>query len=63
MKRSEDDSPVKGTASIDGRVFVWISPHDASRDQRILINTRMKLQEFSLKYMNKPVSEYITEWP
>ena len=63
MKRSSEDSPVKGTATIDGRVFVWIKSSGASRDLRLSVNSRQKLEEFSLKYMKKPLSDYVTEWP
>ena len=62
MKRATN-SPVKGTATIDGRVFVWVETPGASRDLRVAVNTRAKLMQFSLQYMNKPLSEYVTEWP
>ena len=61
MRRSTPDSPVKGTATIDGRVFVWVKPPGSSRDQRLLINTMSSLREFSLKYMNKPLNEYLQD--
>ena len=62
MKRASN-SPVKGTATIDGRVFAWVEAPGASRDLRVAVNTRAKLMQFSLQHMNKPLSEYVTEWP
>ena len=61
MKRSGENSPVKGTATIDGRVFVWVRPHGAQRDQRICINSRTSLEKFSTDYMGKPLHEFTTE--
>ena len=63
MMKRESNSPIKGTATIDGRVFVWIKKDDSNHDQRILMNSPQKLEDFCLKMMNKPISNYINEWP
>ena len=61
MRRIGPDSPVKGTATIDGKVFVWIRPEGSTRDQRLQINTVSKLREFSVDVMKKPLSDCVPE--
>ena len=62
MKR-EPNSRVKGVSTSDGRVFAWVSPTNGSssdgRNLKIAINTAAAIQNFSLQYMQKPVSEYV----
>ena len=65
MKR-ETNSRITGTGSNDGKVFIWVkhqsgSP-EGSRDAKILVNTRVKLEEISQNLMRKPLSAYIKNW-
>ena len=61
MKRIGNNSPVKGTATVDGNVYAWIRPVGATRDQRVLVNTLPKLREFSINIMKKPLTEFLPE--
>ena len=63
---------VTGSASFEGRVFVWIKkpplpsdPAGTERKSRIPINTKFKLEDFCNKFLNTPLDTIIkiTNWP
>ena len=63
MMKKEPNSTVKGTATFDGRVFAWIRKGDSNYDQRMIVNSPQKLEDVCHKIMNKPIINYIKEWP
>ena len=58
---------ISGSASIEGRVFVWVNkpPAATERKMRIPINTKFKLEDFCNKFLNTPLDSIIkiTNWP
>ena len=54
---------MKGSTTIDGRVFAWISTGNGDATRRILVNSREKLGELSRNYLDKPVEDFIPQWP
>ena len=64
MKRDDTASAVvRGASTYDGRVFAWIRTPGSTKDSRISINTRIKFEEFTKKYINLPVEQFISHWP
>lgn len=66
MKRAHGDAVV-GCSSIDGRVFGWVKPPTDGppglKNVKILVNSHVQLQDFALQYLDRPVSDFIDQWP
>jgi hypothetical protein len=65
MKRAHKEK-ITGTCTIDGRVFAWVAPNSAppgSRSVKVLVNSHAALCEFTLKQLDKPLTEFIEVWP
>ena len=63
MKRTSDSSVVQGTSTLDGKVFAWVKSQGSSRDLRVSVNTKAQLEEFSTKYLGKPLTDFVDDWP
>ena len=65
MKR-ENGSRVTGTSTRDGKVYAWIkqssSAPPGSPGVMVPVNSHHALLEFSMKYMGKPLGNYIETW-
>ena len=61
-----ENSPVTGTSTHNGRVFVYTKPSatapDSSRSIRTEINCKEKLSEFCTNFIKKPLENFLDSW-
>lgn len=64
MKR-QCPTKVSGCSSHEGRVFVWLQNEVTpdGRNRRILVNSRLKLEQLCTDIIGKPLSYFIDTWP
>ena len=69
LRKAKRMSPgvVAGCNSENGRVYAYVKNRDAAgdvtRNKKLLINTRLKLEDFCNNVLKVPVSSLISEWP
>ena len=60
------DSPVEGTSTHNGRVFVWSKPsYNAPKGTpniRTEINTKEKLSDFYTNFVKVPLETFLSNW-
>ena len=68
LRKAKRDFPniVSGSTTFDGKNFVWIkAPNPAARgakDTRTQVSTHRRLEEFCIRTLNKPLTDYVREW-
>ena len=69
LRKAKRMSPgvVAGCNSENGRVYAYVKNRDAAgdvtRNKKLLINTRLKLEDFCNNVLKVPVSSLISVWP
>ena len=57
-------SVIKGSCSLDGRVFAWLAPDpNSDRSVKVLVNNREKLRDLAVNNLGKTLEDFIPQWP
>lgn len=66
LRKIKKDFPTKiaGCNTSEGKVYAWVKAKKADdKDDRILVNSLLKLEDICTKIVKKPLSTFIKTWP
>ena len=65
--RKKFPEKISGSTTFDGKNFVWVKPSNpearGARDLRHAITSREKLKNFSVRVLERPLTDFINDWP
>ena len=63
MRRSHPNI-IKGSCTIDGRVFAWVAPTPGGQNNvRVLVNSHSRLLKLCEENLRTPLCSFIEQWP